>query len=471
MNGSSPTAASQTPANAERAATAPTVAVACSAGPDSTALLWVVWRCASALGIRTLAFHVHHGLQPVSKAWPRFLEDECARWARLHPQWPAVGVRVCHLKGRPGRGQSTEAWAREGRYEALRSMAVQHGVDLLLLGHHRQDQAETFLLQALRGAGPQGLAGMPFLQWRDGVCWARPFLGHDRSALRHVLEDAQLRSVEDPSNSDLSLARNALRHDVWPALTQAFAAAEKALALAAQRCAQSLDTLERGVEADQALCVAQVSEDGRCWRLDVAAWGAMSPARRSQLLRAWFNRQGVHASSASMDQLAAHTFDKRGVQRWPLDERNELRWYRSALTISPIRPTNPVKAQGLPGEGQLSPAPVQWRAVRPGSKRLPAWGGRLLLQRAAPEELGAALSLPAVFTIRPRQGDDQFQLTPRGTARALKKQFQARAVAAWDRIGPVVADELGAVLWVPGLGWDARVAQEKGGWLLVWQAG
>lgn len=430
------------------------------------ALLWTVWRCASGLGIRTLAFHVHHGLQPVAQAWPGFIEQECGRWAQREPQWAAVAVHVRHLKGRPAKGQSVEAWARQGRYDALRSMALEQGADLLMLGHHRQDQAETFLLQALRGAGPQGLAGMPRLQWRDGICWARPFLHHDRQAVRHVLEQAQVRSVEDPSNQDTRLARNALRQSVWPALTTAFPSAEQALALAAQRCAQALETMEQGARADEALCVAEVRDEGRCWRLDMHAWAAISPSRRSQVLRTWFHRHEVNASSATLDQLAVHPFEKGRAQRWPLDDRHELRWYRSDLRISAIDPGRQAGAQARPS---CDPEPVQWRAVRAGAKRLPAWTGRLRLQRAAPQALGAALSLPAIFTIRARQGDDQFQFTPSGTARSLKKQFQARAVPAWDRTGPVVADAQGAVLWVPGLGWDARVAQVLGGWRLSWE--
>lgn len=455
MSGSNPTAGSSTHANAEPAAP-PALAVACSGGPDSMALLWVAWRCASALGINTWAFHVHHGLQPAADAWPTFLATELARWSALHPDRPGVHLAVRRLTGRPGRGQSVEAWAREGRYQALQDMATQAGVDLILLAHHRQDQAETFLLQALRGAGPQGLAGMPALSWRQGICWARPLLNHGRSSLEQVLSQAQLKWVDDPSNQDRQWARNGLRLAVWPALVEAFPAAEVALARAAQRCAQALETVEQGVQADRALCVVEEREAGRCWRLDEGAWQALSGARKSQLLRAWFTECGVSAPSSLVDRLCAESWGPGRAKRWPLDGSHELRWYRGELQIARI----PAVA-GAPEDMAL-------RWTRAGGKPLPGWGGRLILRRTAPDELGAALRLPCTLLLRSRRGDDQFLLKPGGTLRSLKKQFQSRARPAWERDAPVVNDEAGSLMWVHGLGWDARVPQTLGGWQLHW---
>lgn len=454
MNGSSLTAGLSTPASAEPRVHA--LAVACSGGPDSMALLWIVWHCASAMGIRTQALHVQHGLLPAAQAWPEFIAQECARWSSLYPHWPAIEVRVRHLKGRPPRGQSVEAWAREGRYEALQSMAQDASIDLLLLAHHRQDQAETFVLQALRGAGPQGLAGMPGLAWRQGVCWARPFLNHSPQAVRQVVAQSKLRFVQDPSNVDTQLARNALRQSVWPALTAAFPSAQTTLARAAFRCAQALETLQQGVQADRARCVVAEKEEGRRWVLDVSCWQGLSRARRSQVLRTWFAQHGVRAPSALVDRLASHEFVSGHMQRWPLDDQSELRWYRGELSL------------GRTAQEGCNPPPCALRWTRSGSKRPVGWGGTLTLRRADAGDPGAALALPRTLLLRARLGEDQFQLAPGATARSLKKQFQARSVPAWDRVGPVVTDEEGTIFWVPGLGWDARVLQVLGGWRLDW---
>lgn len=450
----------------------PAVGVACSGGPDSMALLWIVWRCAARMGLRTIALHVQHGLQPVARDWPEFIGKECARWARRCPDLEPIELQVETLSGRPARGQSVEAWAHDARHAALQCMAQKMGIKLLLLAHHRSDQAETFLLQALRGAGPQGLAAMPTRQWRQGVCWARPFLQHSREAVRGVLVQAKLRSVQDPSNADTGLARNALRHAVWPTLQSAFPQAEAALAGAALRCAQSLETLEQGVLADLTLCGMSAPFDGPAWQLNLPAWSAVSAARRSQMLRRWWSNCGVHVPSSMVDGLAAHDFAPTRAQRWPLGGEHELRWYRGVLTVSERRLGRTASSIGHEGRSVVAapwPESLDWQARRGGSKRLPGWDGRLILSRAGPGQSGADLALPLKFKLRARMGEDRFCLTPRGSARPLKKQFQARAVPAWDRGGPVVTDEQGHVLWVPGLGWDGRVARKAGGWLLHWE--
>ncbi|MCH8855753.1 MAG: tRNA lysidine(34) synthetase TilS, partial [Proteobacteria bacterium] len=151
------------------------VAVAFSGGLDSTVLLHAAVRAAAGQQW-IIALHVHHGLHPLADDWLA----HCERTAM------ALGARFAcaRLHGAPARGDSVEAWAREGRHRALHDMASAAGVDLLMLAHHRQDQAETFLLQALRGAGVAGLSGMPKLQWRDGLCWARPWLDLPRDAIR-----------------------------------------------------------------------------------------------------------------------------------------------------------------------------------------------------------------------------------------------------------------------------------------------
>ncbi len=424
-------------------------------------LLWLAWRCASALSLRTVALHVDHGLQPESAAWAGFIADELMRWSERHPHWPPVELRVRRLSGRPARGQSMEAWAREGRYRALQQMAQEMGIDLLLLAHHQQDQAETFLLQALRGAGPKGLAGMPILQWRQGVCWARPFLRHDRSAIAQLALQAGLRCVVDPSNQNPQWARNRLRQSMWAALVAAFPEAQSALARAAQRCAQALETLERGIQADRQHGVVAVADEGRRWRLNEPAWRALSPARRSQLLRAWWASLGIAAPSTLVDRLAADEWPAGGMRRWPVDARHELRGYRGELVIGP---------RTAPPKPPMQDLTLVLHWTRAGAKRVAAWGGRLALRRAPAGVDGAAMNLPCTLHLRGRRGDDQFQLQPNGIARSLKKQFQSRAVPAWDRQGPVVADADGLLMWAPGLGWDARVPLVAGGWQLEWAA-
>ncbi|MEO7115207.1 MAG: tRNA lysidine(34) synthetase, partial [Caldimonas sp.] len=137
-------------------------------------------RAAAPLGIHVVALHVHHGLNDGADAWLLHCEATCRRWTRAGR---SLAFEARRLEGRPAPGGSVEAWARRARYGALSEMAQQHGIGLVLLGHHRRDQAETFLLQALRGAGVDGLSAMPGLIVREGISWARPWLESPREAI------------------------------------------------------------------------------------------------------------------------------------------------------------------------------------------------------------------------------------------------------------------------------------------------
>ena len=133
--------------------TRPRIAVAASGGRDSTALLHLTARQAEGGDLEVWALHVHHGLMPQADAWLNQLQAQCARWARRG--YP-VRFKAHRLAGVPAKGDSVEAWARRERYAALTRMAQEEGIDTVLLAHHRRDQAETVLLQALRGAGAAG---------------------------------------------------------------------------------------------------------------------------------------------------------------------------------------------------------------------------------------------------------------------------------------------------------------------------
>ncbi|MFZ9494304.1 MAG: tRNA lysidine(34) synthetase TilS [Burkholderiaceae bacterium] len=466
MNGSSPTADSVTRASDKDSH--PAFAVAVSGGPDSMALLWTAWKMASSLGLKLHAFHVHHGLQSAADAWPGHVVEECRRWSQAQPEREPVEVHVHRLKGRPVRGQSVEDWARRARYEALVRMAQDLDLDLVLLAHHRRDQAETFLLQALRGAGPQGLAGMPTVQWRQGVCFARPWLNQAVEVVRRGAVVAGIRSVEDPSNLDPRFARNRLRQSVWPALTGAFDQSEAALASAALRCAQALEPLLESARADVARCLTPLDPAGRRVRVETGLWAALSPARRSWVLRSWLDALNATVPSAVVDQVSF--FDGTAVtsRRWSLDKQRELRWYRGVLALSeqPAKPSPVQQRKGTPP----APEALTLRLTRAGTRVVKSWSGRLVLRRAVDGECGLDLPLPLNLRLRPRHGSDQFQCSPRGHARSLKKQFQAIGVPAWAREGPVITSPEGVILMVPGLGLDARLAVTGGRWVLEWRS-
>ncbi len=248
----------------------PAIAVAASGGRDSTALLHATVRAARPLGVVVHALHVHHGLQPQADAWADHVRRQCRRWGAV--------FHLTRLTAAPAPAESVEAWARGERYVALARMAREAGCDAVLLAQHRRDQAETVLLQLMRGGGARGLAAMPVAAHRDGLLWLRPWRDQPRSAIENYARRHRLRWIDDPSNADPRFARNRLQQQAWQALDAAFPQAEAALAGAAQRAAQEADALRELAQIDAATC-----SDPRGLRL--AEWRALSPARRALLLR------------------------------------------------------------------------------------------------------------------------------------------------------------------------------------------
>ncbi len=409
------------------------VAVAASGGRDSTALLHCTLRAAAPLGIEVVALHVHHGLHAEADDWLAQVRRQSRRWGA------AFACR--RLNAAPGAGESIEAWARRERYQALAEMAQAAGCGLVLLAHHRRDQAETFLLQALRGGGAAGLSAMPASVPRQGLVWARPWLDHPREAVEAYLHRHRLRHVDDSSNADPRYARNRLRLQVWPSLTRAFDDAEHALAAAARQ-AQQARALASEVAA---LDLPPLLSDGA---LALAPWLLLPPARRRNALHAWLTTALAAPVPLSLLNRLGDELPGRGHGAWPAPGA-ELRLYRGLLA------PHPVAGATL----QHGPA-VALDLSQPGDVPVPAWRGCFDVR--ATDVGGVAPALLQQLTAGPRCGGEQFCLAPRGSVRSLKKQYQAAAVPVWARQGPLLFLPDGRLLFAPGLGVDASLRAPAG---------
>lgn len=424
-------AASATPRNAEPACV---VAVAASGGRDSTALLHATVHAAGPLGIRVVALHVHHGLMPQADAWLAHVRAQCRRWAAAgHP----VSFVAQRLAGQPAAGDSVEAWARRERYAALTAMAEAAGATLVLLAHHRRDQAETFVLQALRGAGPAGLAAMPRQAHRAGLTWARPWLDVDDAQIAAYVARRRLRHVDDPSNADAAYARSRLRARVMPALRDAFADAEVALAAAARQAQWARQCLDECGRDD----LAPLVDDAGA--LHLRRLLALGGARARNALRLWLRERLARTAPATLlDRLDAELPKASPGSRWPLPGGASLVLHRARLRVCDAAAAAPER-----------PRQLALTIDAPGDVDVPAWGGRLQV-RAVPRD-GVALATLRGCELRVRSGGERFQFAPRSAARSLKKQFQAVGVPAAAREAPLLwCDD--TLVFVPGLGIDAR---------------
>ncbi len=267
------------------------VLVACSGGADSLALAAAAAFVAPRLGLRAGLVTVDHGMQAGSAGRASALAD----WARSAGFDPADAVRV-DVAGRPG---GPEAAARDARYAALLDAARRHGAPAVLLGHTRDDQAETVLLALARGAGPRGLAGMPASRDAAGVLLLRPLLTVARADTRKACAALGLAPWDDPHNADPAYARARVRATALPALVDALGPAvvgnlaRTATLLAAD--AAALDAL-----AADALAGARVP-DG----LAVAALHALPTAVRSRVLHAWARELGAPSAALSHRHVVA----------------------------------------------------------------------------------------------------------------------------------------------------------------------
>lgn len=265
----------------ELAGVRPRIAVAFSGGVDSTALAFALVQARGKFAQLRL-LHVDHGLQSASAEW----SSHCARLAR---EWRVsfVGLRA-EIKRK--RGDSPEASARDARY-ALLAQAMEPG-EVLVTAQHRDDQAETLLLQLFRGAGVAGLAAMPSIAKFGPGLIARPLLDIPRAQILEYAQRHDLRWVDDPTNEQTAFGRNFLRHRVMPAIRERWPGVDLAIARSAGHMADAQKLLDA-----QALTDLAVAADGA--GLNVAALRALPAARRRNVVRAFVARAGLETPQAN----------------------------------------------------------------------------------------------------------------------------------------------------------------------------
>lgn len=416
--------------SAHVAAGAP-VAVALSGGRDSVALLDALLHVAAARGHRLAALHVHHGLSPNADDWQRFCAQLCeargiafvAR-AVVVPRAPRAGV---------------EAEARRLRYAALADAANAAGIGHVALAHHRDDQAETLLLQLMRGAGPHGLAGMAAARTGPrGVAFVRPLLDVPRAAIDAYAQAAKLAWVDDESNAAHRHLRNAVRHVVLPALVRVAAQAPATLARAARHQADAARL------ADD-LAAADAAAYGDPGSLDRVAFATLPPHRARNLLR-WFLRgHGLPAPpEARLAAMLAQLARARADARVALAHAGaEVGIHRGRVVVHRAPPP---------------PFDLRWT----GERELALPHGRLAFDRADGAGFDPLRAAAAPVSIRLRAGGERLQLAAGRPRRAVKSLLREAGLAPWERRALPLVWCGDALAVVPGVGVDAAFAAPPG---------
>jgi tRNA(Ile)-lysidine synthase len=259
------------------------VLVACSGGADSLALAAAARFVGSSVGLVT----VDHGMQAGSET----RAADVASWAEGEGFAPVV-VETVSVAGRPG---GPEAAARAARYAALSGAAERVGAATVLLGHTRDDQAETVLLALARGAGPRGLAGMPV---RKGV-FVRPLLDVSRAETREACAALKLVPWDDPHNVDPAYARSRVRGSVMPTLVAALGPAVVA------NLARSAGQIGADNAVMESLASAAFAQAARGEALDISDLFEMMPGIRARVLHLWCQRLGAGGADLSHRHVVA----------------------------------------------------------------------------------------------------------------------------------------------------------------------
>ncbi|MCS0596963.1 tRNA lysidine(34) synthetase TilS [Massilia agri] len=430
-----------------RAAYSPTsIAVALSGGLDSMALLRLARDWAAEQGVALYAFHVHHGLSGNADAWLA----HCAAASA------SLGIAFDHRRVAVKKGKSgIEAAARKLRYAALGEMCRAHGANLLLTAHHLDDQAETVLLQLLRGAGPAGLSGMdaanraPGLLGDPDLVMARPLLGVARQELEAYAREQGIGWVEDESNQDPRHARNALRHTVMPALASSFPGFQQRIARSAVHAASSQCLLDELAAQDLAACL-----DGDA--VDLARLQLLSRERADNLLRHLFAERGLAMpSTAWLGEMVAQLFSAReDAQLKVTHPACHIRRHRGKLYITPRLPDlagmrDPDDAGVLDKPGQS----FRWKGEP--SIAFPAYGG-VLHFHAADTGFDPAWLRNQELIIDFRKGGERLKPAANRPTRSLKQHYQALGVPSWERErAPVVSTDR-SLLFAAGIGMDCQ---------------
>ena len=397
--------------------------VAYSGGLDSEVLLHALAAVREPFGADLLAVHVDHGLQDESRAWSEHCAARAKELGIAHEVLP-VDVDV-------DAGLGTEAAAREARYGAFRSL-VRAG-DWLLSAHHKDDQAETLLLNLLRGSGPAGLAGIGEVQPLGPAWLVRPLLPFSRADLKRYAEMHKLDWIDDPSNEDRKFDRNYLRHEVFPVLEARWPEASNRLRRSAVLASEAALLLDQLADADLRTLGEQVD------RLSMAGLRALGEERQRNVLRYAVRELGLPpipaaaAHSIVKDLLPARE-DAQPHVHW---DGAEARRYRDQVYLlqqpAELGPVNPSRIEG--GAAELGPGL-----------------GRLTLEPGASRGLSAAV-VEAGLDVRPREGGEEIKLPGQSHTKKLKKLLQEAGIVPWRRGSlPLVysGDRLVAVadLWI-----------------------
>lgn len=417
--------------------------VALSGGVDSVVLLDLLAALSLKMQFKLSAVHVNHGISANADKWGKFCRDLC--------RTSGIPLKIAKLKISRESGVSLEAAARDARYQVFGKLKA----DYVVLAQHLDDQAETLLLQLLRGAGAKGLGAMPLVRKQSSDLAPRilrPLLEMPRSEIESYARNNQLHWITDESNTDVSFDRNFLRHEIFPVLEQRFPSYRTTFLRASRHLAEASSLLDELAAADGNNCSV-------AGKLQVEGLRKLDSPRAKNLLRHTLVQQGVTLpSTVKLEEILRQLLSSRPDAKLHIAFGNtEIRCFKGALHVRPL----------------AVPAATDWLLAWRGEKLLaiPELGGTVSFLQQKGTGINLSKLMEKAVTIRPRQGGERLRPDCKRPRRSLKNLLQEAALPPWEREMLPLLFSGKHLVWVPGIGIDCEFQAAAGepGLVVKWQ--
>ncbi len=404
-----------------------------SGGVDSVLLLSILTSLIVQLGFTLSALHVNHGISPNANKWEKFCLDLCSAHG--------IPIKIAKLKVSRLSGTSLEAVARDARYQIFRKLKA----DYVILAQHLDDQAETLLLQMLRGAGVKGLGAMPVVRNQisevgnqaldTGPQILRPLLNVSRSEIEDYAQKNKLCWITDESNNDVSFDRNFLRHKIFPLLEKRFPSYRTTFLRTSRHMAEAVCLLDELAEYDRKECI--ISN-----KLQIEELRKLSFPRARNLLRYSFAQQGVILPSAvKLEDILGQLLSSRlDTKLHIMFGDTEIRCFRGSIHVR--------RASVLPNK--------KWKFVWKGEKQLAIaelrGSVRFMCKKGRGINLQKLKEGPVI--IRFRLGGERIRPDCNRPRRSLKNLLQEASFPLWERESLPLLFSGEHLVWAPGIGVD-----------------
>lgn len=419
-----------------------------SGGVDSVVLLDILRRLAKKVRCELVALHINHQINPAAASWARFCRAYCKQ----------QGVALTVVKVEVPRTASLEAAARDARYAVFAALPA----DFVALAHNLDDQAETVLLQLLRGAGVKGVSAMPEIRSQDSgfriqsrtrgkaklnpesripnPAILRPLLDVPRSNIEAYARSRKLKWIEDDSNADTGFDRNFLRHRLLPVIAERYPAYRKTLARAGRNFAEAADLLDELAQID-----AQTAADG----IEIAALRRLSVPRAKNALRFFLAANCVIMPSAARLVECVRQVQQARTAGIAIDlGAHELRRYGGEMrVVAKTAPPLPGFRRAWGGESRVA---------------MPELGATLVMKKCRGAGISLAKLQAAPVTVRLREGGERLRPDAGRPRRSLKNLLQEARLPPWlrSRLPLLFCGE--ALVFVPGIGIDSAFSAVRG---------